>query len=231
VKKHSAIILAGGSGSRMGMKMPKQYMQLCGRPLLYYSLKVFEQSFIDEMILVTRAGDEEYCHQELIERYDFKKVTAIVPGGSERYLSVYEGIQCIGGSDYIWVHDGARPCLDQVLLEHLKDVVEIKQAVVPGVRVKDTIKQADENHCIIATPKRDSLWSIQTPQVFSGTLLKSAYEKLMAQLADQSFCCQITDDAMVVEQMTSHSVYIVEGNYCNIKITTPEDIEIAKNYI
>lgn len=224
--KHSAIILAGGSGHRMNSNIPKQYLELNGKPILAYSLLLFEHSFIDEIILVVRKGEEEYCRKEYVENYHLKKVTAITAGGSERYLSVYQGIQKIQKTDYIWIHDGARPLITIELLENLKKTVEKENAAVLGVHVKDTIKQTDEDNRITTTIPRQNLWNIQTPQVFSADLIKEAYQKLIKQERND-----ITDDSMVVEQMTSHPVTIVEGSYQNIKITTPEDMQIGELYI
>lgn len=223
--RHSVILLAGGSGHRMNSKIPKQYMELDGKPILAYSLLLFEQSFLDEIILVVRKGEEVYCQKEYIEKYGLKKVTAITAGGKERYLSVYNGIQKIQKTDYIWIHDGARPFITIELLENLKKVVEKEKAVVLGVHVKDTIKQTDENNQITTTIPRKNLWNIQTPQVFAANLIKEAYQKLIEQKITD-----VTDDSMVVERMTKHPVFIVEGSYQNMKITTREDIEIGRQY-
>lgn len=223
--KHSVILLAGGSGHRMNSKIPKQYMELDGKPILAYSLLLFEQSFLDEIVLVVRKGEEVYCQKEYIEKYGLKKVTAITAGGKERYLSVYNGIQKIQKTDYIWIHDGARPFITIELLENLKKAVEKEKAVVLGVHVKDTIKQTDENSQITITIPRKNLWNIQTPQVFVANLIKEAYQKLIEQKITD-----VTDDSMVVERMTKHPVFIVEGSYQNIKITTREDIEIGRQY-
>jgi 2-C-methyl-D-erythritol 4-phosphate cytidylyltransferase len=221
--KHSVIVLAGGSGSRMKSSVPKQYLELKGKPVLAYSLLAFENSFIDEIILVCRKGEEAYCRKEYVEKYHLKKVTSVTPGGAERYLSVQEGLKKIEHADYIWIHDGARPFVTEELLERLRSAVEEKKAVVPGVRVKDTIKQTDENGKIIATVPRQNLWNVQTPQVFSGELIREAYRKLTkAGIRD------VTDDGMVVEKMMEQKVWIVEGDYDNMKITTPEDMKIGE---
>jgi len=233
-QRHIAIVLAGGSGSRMGSSIPKQYMEIEGKPILFYTLLAFEKSFIDEIILVVRAGDEEYCRQKFLEEYKFRKIVAVTAGGSERYLSVAAGLHCYidsvcccadtsDYSDVIWVHDGARPFLDQSLLERLREEQKVKGAVVPGVRVKDTIKQAAPDGRIMVTPPREQLWNIQTPQVFCAELLTEAYRRLLEKRPKG-----ITDDSMVVEQMMECPVYIVEGSYNNIKITTPEDLYLGE---
>jgi 2-C-methyl-D-erythritol 4-phosphate cytidylyltransferase len=220
--KHSVIVLAGGSGSRMNSSVPKQYLDLKGKPVLAYSLLAFENSFVNEIVLVCREGEEEYCRKEYVEKYCLKKVTSVTPGGSERYLSVQEGLKKIDNADYIWIHDGARPFLTKELLERLRHAVEEKKAVVPGVHVKDTIKQTDRDGRITATVPRENLWNIQTPQVFSGKLIQTAYRKLM-----ESAVRDVTDDGMVVEKMMEQEVWMVEGDYDNIKITTPEDMKMG----
>lgn len=222
MSKHSIILLAGGNGSRMNSDIPKQYLELKGKPILLYSLLLFEQSFFNEIILVVRKGEEEYCKKEYVEKYHLNKVSAITAGGKERYLSVYAGIEKIKETDYIWIHDGARPFLTNELLKSLKETVEKTKAAILGVHVKDTIKQTDRENTVITTIPRENLWNIQTPQAFSANLLKTAYQKLM-----KKNISGITDDGMVVETMTNHKITIVEGSYHNIKITTPEDMQLA----
>ena len=115
-KKHTAIVLAAGKGSRMQSAVPKQYLELCGKPVLYYSLAAFEESFIDEIILVAGKDDISYCKEQIVERYGFQKVTKIIVGGAERYLSVYQGLLAAEEADYIYIHDGARPFVDAAIL-------------------------------------------------------------------------------------------------------------------
>lgn len=223
MKRHSVIILAGGSGSRMNSKVPKQHLQLQGKPVLAHSLLLFEESFLNEIILVVRKGEEAYCQREYVEKYGLRKVSAVTAGGSERFLSVWEGLKKVTDADYIWVHDGARPFVTDGFLERLRQAAEETGAAVPGVRVKDTIKQTNERGEIIATIPRKDLWKIQTPQVFSAGLLKEAYERLIKQgITD------VTDDGMVVEKMTKHPVMVVEGDERNLKMTTPEDRKILE---
>ena len=107
-KKYTAIILSAGTGSRMKSNMPKQYMELLGQPVIYYSVKAFEDSPVDEIVIVCSADYIEYFRHSIIEKYGFKKVKAIVQGGKERYNSVYEGLKAANGTDYVLIHDGAR---------------------------------------------------------------------------------------------------------------------------
>lgn len=226
MEKYTAIILAGGSGKRMNARVHKQYLEVNGRPLIYYSLKAFESSAVDEIILVCGAGEEEYCQKEIIDKYQIKKVKAIVAGGKERYHSVYQGLLTAGDPDYVLIHDGARPMVDAEMIKRSMDSVKQYKACVAAMPVKDTIKVADENAFAKETPERSRLWQIQTPQTFSYPLVRQAYEKMLEK-EDGT----ITDDAMVVERMTQVPVKLIEGNYRNIKVTTPEDLLITELYL
>lgn len=224
--KHVAIVLAAGRGKRMGSDIPKQYLLLEEHPVLYYSLKIFEESFLDEIILVTAEGEIEYCRKNIVEKYQFRKVKQIVAGGAERYHSVYEGLKVATDCSYVYIHDGARPFISQTDLLKLKEVVEAEQACVAAMPVKDTIKQSDANQYVANTLPRNLLWAIQTPQVFSYKLIFNAYNKLMEEQIEG-----VTDDAMVLESMTKHRVKLVETSYQNIKITTPEDLIIGEAFL
>lgn len=233
-KKHTcaAIVLAAGRGARMHSDIPKQYLLIKEKPVLYYALKTFQDSFIDRIILVTSENDVEYCQQNIVEKYGFDKVTKVVAGGKERYHSVYEGILAAGECDYIFIHDGARPFVTKAMLERAYACVSEYDACVIGVPVKDTIKIADGNGFASFTPRRDLVWTVQTPQVFSYSLIKDAYTELIKEeqriLQDG---IRITDDAMVVETFTNKKVKLVEGSYENIKITTPEDLNVAESFV
>lgn len=228
----AAIVLAAGSGSRMKSTTKKQYMLIQDKPVLYYSLAVFQKSFIDEIVLVTSAEELSYCEEEIVQKYGFTKVKHMVVGGKERYHSVYAGIQALQNSDVVFIHDGARPMLSQEILERLLKDVKETGACVAGMKAKDTIKIADENGNIASTPNRNFVWTIQTPQVFSYELICRAYKELMEN--EENLLSQgihVTDDAMVVEHFGRHPVHLVEGSYENIKITTPEDMMIARQFL
>ena len=234
-KKSTAIVLAAGQGKRMGTKIQKQFLDLKGKPVLWYSLHAFETSeWIDEIILVTGEDLISYCREEIVEKYGFQKVRAVVAGGAERYHSVYRGLQAISDMEQriVFIHDGARPFLTEDMIERVyKETLEHGACVV-GMPVKDTIKIADENGFIRETPKRSLVWQIQTPQVFDAELIVPAYRQVIEreqELLDQGV--QITDDAMVVETMLQTPVKLYEGSYNNIKITTPEDLVIADSFL
>jgi 2-C-methyl-D-erythritol 4-phosphate cytidylyltransferase len=222
-KKDTAIVVAGGRGSRMGGNLPKQYLELKGKPVISYCLEAFEKSFIDEVILVTAEDFLDYCKTNIVEKYGYKKVKKIVAGGKERYHSVEKGLQEAKGSDYVYIHDAARPYVTQEMLERLAHAVRCYDAVVAAVPSKDTIKEADEDAMSVKTLDRSRLWNIQTPQVFSYPLINRAFEELKKNSATG-----ITDDTMVVEKYTGHRVKMVEGSYSNYKITTPEDMIIME---
>lgn len=224
----TAIVLAAGWGKRMRSKVPKQYLLLHDKPVIYYALKTFQDSFIDRIVLVTAKEDIEYCRKNIVEKYGFSKVKDIVAGGKERYHSVYEGIKA-AECDYVFIHDGARPFVTEEILERAYLCVTQYDACVVGMPVKDTIKIADSDNFAVSTPSRNLVWSIQTPQVFAYDLIYKAYGSLMEkerELLQKSV--KITDDAMVVEMFGGQKVKLTEGSYENIKITTPEDLRIAE---
>lgn len=225
--KHTAIVLAAGKGSRMNSEIPKQYMEVDGKPVLYYSLAAFETSFIEEVILVTGADQISYCQTEIVEKYNFTKVRNIVAGGSERYLSVYQGLQACEDTDYVYIHDGARPFLTKQILETAKTCVEKHQACAAGMPVKDTIKIVDADGFAVQTPQRSLVWQVQTPQVFDYSLVRRAYDKLL----QMNPIPIVTDDTMVVESMLQAPVKMFEASYENIKITTPEDLPVAEAFL
>lgn len=228
--KSVAIVLAAGSGSRMNSDIPKQYMELRGKPLIYYSLQTFEDSSVDEIVLVVGKDEIDYNRKHIVEKYEFSKVKEVIAGGSERYFSVYNGLKVIKKADYVLVHDGARPFISHDLIEGILEGVKQYKACVLGMPSKDTIKIVNDNNLVTNTPDRKHTWIVQTPQAFSYSLIMKAYEAAIMELSflgeyDTKF--NITDDAMVVEHYTSHPIKLLEGSYTNIKITTPEDIIVA----
>ncbi len=227
-----AIVLAAGSGSRMRSDIPKQFMLLNGYEVIYYCLNVMQKSNnIDEIILVTKDEDIEYCRKEIVNRYLISKVKEIIPGGKERYNSVYNGLLCAKkrGADIVMIHDAARPLISQRMISDSIEATMSYGASTVAMPVKDTIKIVEENNDGIfgkTTPDRNLLYQIQTPQTFKIDLLIDAYLRLK-----DSGNYNITDDTMIVEQYTEVPVKIVPGSYENLKITTPEDIFIAENLL
>lgn len=225
--KCTAIVLAAGQGKRMNSNIQKQFLMIKGKPVLYYSLAVFEQSpEIEEIVLVTGKDCIEYCKKEIIDLYGFQKVKKIAAGGRERYDSVYAGLCACEDCDYVFIHDGARPFVTEAMIKRTKEAVEKYGACIAGMPSKDTVKLADENGMVANTPKRSQVWTIQTPQVFSYPLIREAHEK-----ARQYDMKEITDDSMLVERYGKVPVCLVEGAYENLKITTPEDILVAEKIL
>ncbi|MCI8858136.1 MAG: 2-C-methyl-D-erythritol 4-phosphate cytidylyltransferase [Lachnospiraceae bacterium] len=233
-KKFAVIVLSAGRGTRMQANVPKQYLSLAGKPVLYYALDAFEKSKAEEIILVSGKEEVDYCQNEIVNKYGFTKVRAVVPGGKERYHSVFCGLlqlKKMGRQpDYVMIHDGARPFVDQATIERCAQTAVKDQACVAGMPVKDTIKIVDREQFSIETPQRSQVWQIQTPQVFAFSLIYQAYQELL-QREEQGHIISVTDDAMVVEQILKTKVRLVEGSYKNIKITTPEDLEMAQIFL
>ena len=233
IMKTVAVILAAGSGSRMNMDVKKQYMELGGKPLIYYSIKAFEESIIDDIVLVVSRGDVDYVRSEIVQKYGFDKVTAVVEGGLYRYHSVRLGLEAADPKcDYAFIHDGARPFItDEIIMRTLHAVKEYGACAV-GMPVKDTIKIADEDGFAVSTPDRNLTWSIQTPQAFSYKLILDLQRKLDREEGElMARGINVTDDAMVVEYFSDKKVKLVEGSYNNIKITTPDDIPAAESIL
>ena len=233
MKKHTiAIVLAAGQGKRMNSSVPKQYLLIKEKPILYYTLKAFEDSFIDEIILVVGEGEEDYCRENFIETYNFTKITKIVVGGKERYHSVYNALDTIQTKDSIvFIHDGARPFVTKDILQRAYDTADKYGACIVGVPVKDTIKIVGVDGVVQDTPNRNTLWSVQTPQVFSFEKIKRAYDNMMTQEKNGELKLSITDDAMVMENFGDVAVSVTTGSYENIKITTPEDLFFAEQLL
>lgn len=226
-QKCTAVVVAAGSGKRMGSSVPKQFLKIGDYPVLYYSLKCLEDSaLIQHVILVVSEDSISYCQEEIIEKYQLKKVIRIVPGGKERYDSVYTGLKACEPCDIVLIHDGARPFLtEEILARGLENVRETGACVV-AVPVKDTIKLSDDQGFVRDTPDRRQVWTVQTPQIFFYDLILKAYQSL-----EKKEKTGITDDAMVVEQETGVKVKLSVGSYQNIKITTPEDLKIAELFL
>ena len=231
MKEHcTAVVLAAGRGTRMGTQTAKQYLELQGKPILVYALEVFEQSaVVDDILLMTDKDHVEYCKKEICEKYGIKKVSAVAPGGKERYESVWKAL-CIlkerEQTGYVMIHDGARPFITEEVLKRIYGQVQDKKACVVGMPVKDTIKIATEDTYASVTPDRRLVWMIQTPQAFSYPEILQAYEKIIADGDDS-----VTDDAMALEHAAHMPVKLIEGSYHNIKITTPEDMKIAEMFL
>lgn len=220
----SAIVLAGGKGKRMGLDISKQFVELKGKPILYYTLKKFiDNKYIDEIILVLSKDEIEYCTEEILKKYSLK-VDLIVEGGMERQDSVYNALTRIKKTDIVLIHDGARPFVTDRIIEEGIEYAKHYGAAAPGVMPKDTIKVKDLKSFSVDTPERSSLVAIQTPQVFKYQEILKCHENIKRD------GITVTDDTMVVE-LYDNKVYLYEGEYTNIKITTPEDLILAERLV
>lgn len=232
MERITAIVLAGGAGKRMNSSVPKQYLELAGKPVIYYALRAFEESEVTDIVLVAGAGDVAYCREEIVRRYGFRKVRAVTEGGRERYESVYRGLLAAEDADYVLIHDGARPLVTEDVIARSIACVRECQACVVGMPVKDTIRIVSTDGVTEETPDRRLLRQIQTPQTFCGPLIRKAYEKVLADVArGETDGGSITDDAMVLEYAFGQRAKVIEGSYRNLKITTPEDLILAEIYL
>ncbi|MBR3961220.1 MAG: 2-C-methyl-D-erythritol 4-phosphate cytidylyltransferase [Clostridia bacterium] len=216
-----AVIVAAGSSTRMkGINKP--FATACGIPVIARTLLAFERSpYISGIVLVTKP-DFVPDMQKICEEYMISKVTDIVAGGENRAASVLCGINCLKGAKKALVHDGARPLVSQALIERVCKEIANEKCVICGVKVKDTIKKVGESGYVKETYNRDELFCVQTPQGVD-------VEEYLPLLEGQSVAA-FTDDASVFEA-AGVPVKTVEGEYTNIKITTPEDIALAQYYI
>ncbi|MCP1111605.1 2-C-methyl-D-erythritol 4-phosphate cytidylyltransferase [Lachnospiraceae bacterium PF1-21] len=226
--KNIAILLAAGSGSRMQMLEKKQFAKILGKPVIYYSLAAFEASpCIDQVIIVAEKEFFSFIKEQIIFKYNFKKVVMLTEGGKERFHSVWNGLQLLKDqSGYVFIHDSARPMIDEDIIRRNLEAVKEHGACVTGMPAKDTLKISDSDGFVESTPDRSHLWTIQTPQTFAVEIAYQAFNKLM-----ESDATGITDDAMVVERMLGKPVKLVEGSYENIKITTSEDMLVARCFL
>lgn len=220
------VVAAAGTGSRMGSPINKQYLLLGGRPVLTYSLDIFEQyDAVDEVIIVAKSTEVQFCQQEIVKKYGYGKVSRVVAGGSERQDSVWAGLTHLDDKTaYVAVHDGARPLLSLQLLDSLYKEARQWGAAIPGVLVRDTIKMIDRDRFVSHTLDRTSVIAIQTPQIFRFHELKKAYQEA----SSENY--RATDDASLFEKYIGR-VKVVTGQNDNLKITTPEDIIIAEGLL
>lgn len=229
----TAIIMAAGSGTRMRSETRKQFMEINGMPIVAYSIKAFQDNDnIDSIVVVVPSGSIDDTLAMCI-RLGFSKVKSIAEGSDKRFKSVYNGLLSVPeGTDYVLIHDGVRPMIDQALIDRCCKYVVMTRACVAAVPVTDTIKRANSQGFAAETLDRATLWSIQTPQSFSYPLLLDAYKSLNKTIEDYGTDeSKITDDAVIVENMTDCHVRIIEGDPKNIKITTPNDLIVAKAYL
>lgn len=228
-----AIVLAGGSGTRMHSEIPKQYMDLQGDPVILHSIRAFAGK-VDQAILVAKEHEWDYLNRFVVPRAGVP--VTLADAGRERYDSVLSGLEKLKrfdalDTDLILIHDGARPLVTGEIIERCIEDAKEHGACVAAMPVKDTIKVASASGYAVETPDRSTLWQIQTPQAFRIGLIKESYKRMKEDPSFKAGMLNITDDAMVVENFSSVRVKLTMGSYENMKITTPEDIEIARFFI
>lgn len=219
----SAIVLAGGMGKRMGGDVSKQYLKLCDKPVLYYSIAAFDTHLkVEEIVVVIRKGEEEIFEREIFSKYRFRKKLKIIRGGDERSDSVNCGLSVLDDkSEIVIIHDGVRPFVDRRIIDENIEACGETGACITGVASKDTVKIVDDSMVILETPDRDSVFLAQTPQTFKKEIILEAIENVRLK------GLKVTDDSMAVEFL-GVKVKVVEGSYENIKLTTPEDMTIGE---
>lgn len=220
----TAIIMAAGKGKRMQTAVSKQFLPVCGKEILAWTVDVFEKSPLVDTILLMASADGKEDVQHLWDSYGWKKVAAVLEGGKERQNSVANGLAAVGEeTDIVLIHDGVRPFVTEEMIADSIVAAQAYGGAVIGVPAKDTIKVCSADGLAVETPDRSTLWQIQTPQTFQRDLIVNAYEK-----ADRDGFLG-TDDASVAE-FAGHQVKVVMGSYRNIKITTKEDLVIAEAF-
>lgn len=227
MSRYVAVILAGGSGTRFGADVPKQFLEIDGRMLIEYAVDAFQENpHIDEIAIV--------CWEDFLplveatfrkERYS--KVKRFLTGGTERYHSSLAAIEAYGDDDYLLFHDAVRPLVSQRIINDCVEALGRYDAVNVGVKAVDTIFEIDSAACIVNVPKRLALRKGQSPQGFKRSVIRRAYQ---IALADPDFVT--TDDCgVVVKYMPDVPVFVVEGEPVNIKVTYPQDIDLLSLYL
>lgn len=222
---NGVVIVAAGTGSRMKKDINKQFIKLKNKEIVAHTIEKFYNSEnIDDIVVVIREDEEEYFNKNIKEKYGFANIK-VVHGGNERQDSVFNGIKMLKKEcDVVLIHDGARPFVTDDIIKRSINKANEHNAIVVGVKVKDTIKVVSDNGNIVDTPNRSYLWAVQTPQVFKYDIITKAYEDAY----NNNYYG--TDDAMLVERI-GYNVKMIEGSYNNIKITTQEDLEFGEQIL
>lgn len=216
-KECAAIIVAGGSGLRMNAAVPKQFLPLKDKPILYYSISAFITAIPGiKIILVLPEAHLSYANT-LLQHFDNKKDIIVVNGGTTRFHSVQNGVRALQNEDIVFVHDGVRPFVSQKLIHDCYTTTLQSGSAIPCVKVSDSIRQMNTTGSTVID--RDSLRAIQTPQTFQAAIIRKAF--------NQPYLETFTDEATVAEY-AGFGIHLIEGDKHNIKITTPEDLLFAE---
>lgn len=222
----TALIVAGGTGTRMGQPLPKQYLDLAGEPVLSHTLKVFDQmKMVSRIVLIVPVADNDYCRDHILSRLELTKPLVLATGGQSRQESVRNGLKQIDDPDgFVAIHDAVRPFVPVDATECCFQAAKGSDAAILAIPCVDTLKQATDSNTIVKTVPRKDLWLAQTPQIFKVDLIQKAHQVALSNNKNA------TDDAQLFEQM-GVPVTVVPGSRYNIKITTPEDLEFAEKLI
>ncbi|WGX76315.1 2-C-methyl-D-erythritol 4-phosphate cytidylyltransferase [Paraclostridium bifermentans] len=222
---NGVVIVAAGTGSRMKKDINKQFIKLKSKEIVAHTIdKFYNSENIDDIVVVIREDEEEYFNKNIKEKYGFTNIK-VAHGGNERQDSVFNGIKMLKKEcDVVLIHDGARPFVTDDIIKRSINKANEHNAIVVGVKIKDTIKVVSDNGNIVDTPNRSYLWAVQTPQVFKYDIITKAYEDAY----NNNYYG--TDDAMLVERI-GYNVKMIEGSYNNIKITTQEDLEFGEQIL
>jgi len=219
-KDKYAIIVAGGSGKRMGSNTPKQFIEIAKAPILMHSINKFTKADKTIKIILVLPENQHNYWNKLIIKYNFKTKHTLVNGGEERFHSVLNGLKHIRKDSFVAIHDGVRPLVSTNTINNCFKAVINNKAVIPVIPVIESIRKKEGNTNFAVN--RDNYVTVQTPQVFDSNIILNAYE--------QAFNSTFTDDASVVEQL-GHKIHLIEGNIENIKITQPIDLKIAELFL
>ncbi|MFC7394820.1 2-C-methyl-D-erythritol 4-phosphate cytidylyltransferase [Scopulibacillus cellulosilyticus] len=221
--EYHVVILAAGQGKRMGAGKNKMLLNVLDAPVVIHTLRTFEQDTACSGITLVINQAEKDVFQDLLKKFHIKKVNQIVNGGKERQDSVFLGLKAVSEEGIVLIHDGARPFVKKEQIAKVVQAADLTGAAVLAVPVKDTIKKVINNK-VKETIDRSSLWAVQTPQAFRLSLILKAHEY------GRSINAEVTDDASLIE-LIGRDVAVVQGDYRNIKITTPEDLLVAEQYL
>ncbi len=221
-----AIIAAAGKGKRMNARTSKSFIPIFGKPILAYTIEKFEKcKLIDKIYLIVSREEKEKCCRNIISKYNFSKIQELVNGGKTRQDSIYNGLKAMDRyTDIVVIHDGARPLVEENIIQDSIETAQKYGAAVTAIPIKDTIKKCGKDFIINKTLNREEIWRAQTPQTFKYDLIIQAYHQAYK---EKYFA---TDDAAIVERF-GNKVKLIIGSEENIKITTPFDIIMVENFL
>lgn len=217
--KVTCIVPSAGKGRRLKVKEDKPFVMLEGKPLLSHTLKALEDSAVIDKIIVAVSRNKLKACENIVKKYKFRKVCAVVCGGKRRFGSVKNALRKVKDADFILIHDGVRPFIDRSQIKKLLAAAKRFGGAISAIPARQTLKFISVNSFVVRTPERKFLWEAQTPQVFRKDLIVEAYKKAKDR--------NVTDDSSLVERL-GHKVKILKGSFRNIKVTTREDLELAK---